>query len=218
MATEPRYEHHSRQAGPADHTPGMPADFQGRVCGLYLRHRHCRLRFHTGTNIHHKYPRSEAPHVAHPSEKFPSRSGKDSPQAERHPDDRHGRPARHAVVRAHGHLSSSRSARWSATIPRAVARTRLASNARSARNRSLASPSCIVAVPRRSWACPESKRKSIKLPSASAKAMILVVTPPRERPKARLCVPLLHPAHVGGPWRCGRRSWRIQSRHLQRIL
>ena len=41
-------------------------------------------------------------------------------------------------------------------------------------------------VPRRSWACPGSSLKSVRLPNASAKAMILVVIPPRERPMAWL--------------------------------
>ena len=42
-------------------------------------------------------------------------------------------------------------------------------------------------------------RKSVRLPTASAKAMILVVIPPRERPMAWLCVPLLRPVRGGEP-------------------
>lgn len=76
---------------------------------------------------------------------------------------------------------------------------RVASNARSARNWPQVSPSIRAAVPRRSWAWPGSKQKSLRLPGASARAMILVVIPPRERPMAWLSAPLLRPVRGGGP-------------------
>ena len=48
-----------------------------------------------------------------------------------------------------------------------ASRNQFASNARSARSFPQDSPSMSAAVPRRSWACPRSSRKSIRLPSAS---------------------------------------------------
>ena len=53
-----------------------------------------------------------------------------------------------------------------------------ASNARSARSLPQDNPSLSAEVPRRSWAWPGSSRTSIRLPSASVSAVILVVTPP----------------------------------------
>src|SRR3954453_15425359 len=60
-------------------------------------------------------------------------------------------------------------------------------------------PSISGATPAVSKRWPGSSTKRTRLPKASVRARILVVTPPRERPIAWLAVPLLHLARGGGP-------------------
>ena len=63
-------------------------------------------------------------------------------------------------------------------------RSQSASNALSASRCPAAKPRISVFVPRKSWACPGSRRKSTRFPRASVRASIFVVMPPRERPMA----------------------------------
>ena len=73
-----------------------------------------------------------------------------------------------------------------------------ASKALSASNAPKCLPSINERTPQMSLRCPGSSLKSHKLPTASLRARILVVTPPFERPIACLKVPLLRPARGGG--------------------
>src|SRR3954468_14304918 len=71
------------------------------------------------------------------------------------------------------------------------ARSQSASNALSPSKASKLTPSMSGATPTVSWRCPGSRMKRTRLPSASTRATILLVRPPRERPMAWLRVPPL---------------------------